>query len=235
MERKHRYLKFQKAAYAVEQVVPVSAIYECSECENITAFKKGERFTGCDVCHAPENTWYRTNQVLHFVSKNLNTEFNRLETFGIFASDWVAEFVGSWTFIFLFLLFMTFWVSINIYAWSNIWDPYPFILLNLILSTIAALQAPLILMSQNRQAQKSELRAELDYQTNLNTEKNVAEVLSLLREIREEQLLLKKKTDEVLEKTHGKLEKSKQRKRRAVQTESVLKEAGIDVVHEESE
>ena len=76
---------------------------------------------------------------------------------------------GSWTFIILFTLFLIVWIILNIYAFENV-DPYPFILLNLVLSCIASLQAPIIMMSQNRQAKKDSLRSRNDYKTDLKSE-----------------------------------------------------------------
>lgn len=85
-------------------------------------------------------------------------------------SDKVTMFGGSWKFIASFLLFMACWISLNFYLLNKSFDPYPFILLNLILSTIAALQAPVILMSQNRQEAKDRQRAISDYLINLKAE-----------------------------------------------------------------
>lgn len=85
-------------------------------------------------------------------------------------ADKVAMFGGSWKFILSFLLFMTLWIVSNIYLFKKSFDPYPFILLNLILSTLAAVQAPVILMSQNRQEAKDRQRAVNDYLINLKAE-----------------------------------------------------------------
>jgi uncharacterized membrane protein len=92
-------------------------------------------------------------------------------TFGQRVADNVATFGGSWTFIISFLVFIIIWISINVF-WlvSRAWDPYPFILLNLILSCIAAIQAPVIMMSQNRQEEKDRERAKKDYMINLKSE-----------------------------------------------------------------
>jgi uncharacterized membrane protein len=92
-------------------------------------------------------------------------------SFGQKIADKVADFGGSWTFIISFLLFIVVWISANIYILANKgFDPYPFILLNLILSCIAALQAPVIMMSQNRQEEKDRTRAKKDYMINLKSE-----------------------------------------------------------------
>jgi uncharacterized membrane protein len=92
-------------------------------------------------------------------------------SFGQKVADKVADFGGSWTFIILFVVFIMLWISINIYILVNKgFDPYPFILLNLILSCVAALQAPVIMMSQNRQEEKDRDRAKKDYMINLKSE-----------------------------------------------------------------
>lgn len=91
-------------------------------------------------------------------------------TFGQRASDKLAEFAGSWFFIIAFTLFLLIWVLINVYLLKNPFDPYPFIMLNLVLSCVAAIQAPLIMMSQKRQEQKDRERAEDDFKINLKCE-----------------------------------------------------------------
>ncbi len=98
-------------------------------------------------------------------------------------ADGVASFGGSWKFIIIFLIVMLIWISLNIYSLTRAFDPYPFILLNLILSTIAALQAPIIMMSQNRKEEKDRQRAVNDYLINLKAEveiRNMHEKLDLL-------------------------------------------------------
>lgn len=99
-------------------------------------------------------------------------------TFGEKAADKLTKWAGSWTFIILFSFFLFLWIMTNAVwiSFGKSWDPYPFILLNLILSTIAALQAPVILMSQNRQAQKDRIKAEYDYQVNRKAEREIREI-----------------------------------------------------------
>ncbi len=94
------------------------------------------------------------------------------DTIGLRIADKVARFGGSWTFIILFAFALTLWILINTYLWSK-FDPFPFILLNLFLSGLAAFQAPVILMSQNRQEAKDRLRSEHDYLINLKAELEV--------------------------------------------------------------
>ncbi|MDD3243555.1 MAG: DUF1003 domain-containing protein [Eubacteriales bacterium] len=103
------------------------------------------------------------------VTVNSNEE-NEQRTFGQKAADAVARFAGSWAFIFSFLLVMLVWIVLNILLATHAFDAYPFILLNLLLSCIAAIQAPLIMMSQNRQEAKDRARAENDYRVNLKNE-----------------------------------------------------------------
>lgn len=92
-------------------------------------------------------------------------------TFGQKIADQVASFGGSWTFIILFFVFLFMWLGINVFWLANKgFDPYPFILLNLILSSLAAIQAPIIMMSQNRQEDKDRERAKKDYMVNLKSE-----------------------------------------------------------------
>jgi uncharacterized membrane protein len=105
------------------------------------------------------------------LSSNINVEFEQKQTFGEDLADKIATFGGSWRFIILFGIVLAVWIGINSAAllWKA-FDPYPFILLNLILSCLAAIQAPVIMMSQNRQEAKDRLRSENDYQINLKAE-----------------------------------------------------------------
>ena len=102
-------------------------------------------------------------------SKNSEDTKNRL-SLGQKASDAVAKFAGSWAFIFSFAGVLILWMVVNAILATKAFDPYPFILLNLVLSCVAAIQAPLIMMSQNRQEEKDRRRAENDYKVNLKTE-----------------------------------------------------------------
>lgn len=99
-----------------------------------------------------------------------NTDKEEKLSLGQKASDAVAKFAGSWAFIFSFIAVMVIWMVVNIVLAANAFDGYPFILLNLVLSCIAAVQAPLIMMSQNRQEAKDRKRAENDYRINLKNE-----------------------------------------------------------------
>lgn len=98
-------------------------------------------------------------------------------TFGERLSDKIADFGGSWTFILTFLTFILLWILLNVIWFVNKgFDPYPFILLNLILSCVAALQAPVIMMSQNRQEDRDRERSKNDYEINMKAEKEIKEL-----------------------------------------------------------
>ena len=105
------------------------------------------------------------------VAENIEAEFDRSLTTGEWIADKVSEFGGSWTFILSFAALLAAWVVLNtVVLVSRPFDPYPFILLNLVLSCLAAVQAPVIMMSQNRQEAKDRMRAQHDYQVNLKAE-----------------------------------------------------------------
>jgi uncharacterized membrane protein len=109
-----------------------------------------------------------TNSLL---SEDIELEIEAKFTTGQVMADNIAKFGGSWTFISIFFSFLVIWMAINIWVLSNKpFDPYPFILLNLILSCLAAIQAPIIMMSQNRKEQKDRTRSENDYKVNLKAE-----------------------------------------------------------------
>ncbi|MAG39713.1 hypothetical protein CMI41_01990 [Candidatus Pacearchaeota archaeon] len=112
-------------------------------------------------------------------------------TFGEKSADGLARMAGSWGFIIFFLVFLGIWMAINVYGWISSWDPYPFILLNLVLSCLAAIQAPIILMSQNRQAKKDHGKLEYDYQVNRKAEREIEAIQKQLNRI-EKRLIGKK-------------------------------------------
>ena len=101
---------------------------------------------------------------------SVRPESEKKYTLGQRAADAIAKFAGTWAFIFSFTGALVLWMIVNIIMASKAFDPYPFILLNLVLSCVAAIQAPLIMMSQNRQEEKDRRRAENDYKVNLKTE-----------------------------------------------------------------
>ncbi|EMF0566613.1 DUF1003 domain-containing protein [Enterococcus hirae] len=109
------------------------------------------------------------------ISQNLNTTINQKATFGQKSADAIAKFGGSWPFIFLFVVVLGSWILLNtLHFFGLSFDQYPFILLNLVLSCLAAIQAPIIMMSQNRQAARDRIAADHDYQTNLKAELEIS-------------------------------------------------------------
>ncbi|MEZ5307483.1 MAG: DUF1003 domain-containing protein [Pyrinomonadaceae bacterium] len=142
------------------------------------------------------------------ISKNVARQYETELTFGERIADKVASFGGSWTFIFLFGAILLGWMVLNtFYLAKGAFDPYPYILLNLILSTLAALQAPVIMMSQNRQADRDRMDAAHDYQINLKAEleiRRLQEALDELREIKWLELIeLQTRQIELLERLSG--------------------------------
>ena len=115
--------------------------------------------------------------------RNPNEVIEEEATFGEHIADAVARFGGSWTFIIAFGITLVTYASINILLRGRAWDPYPFILLNLFLSMLAAVQAPVIMMSQNRQDTKDRLRGELDFDVNRRAEAEIQAVAGKLHEL----------------------------------------------------
>lgn len=123
------------------------------------------------------------------VARNINTEFDEQLTLGQRLADNVAKFGGSWTFISLFAIILLAWVVLNsviLARFHDAFDPYPYILLNLFLSMLASIQAPIIMMSQNRQAAKDRLDAAHDYEVNLKAEMEIETLHQKLDELREQ-------------------------------------------------
>ncbi|WP_395943196.1 DUF1003 domain-containing protein [Brevundimonas sp.] len=114
------------------------------------------------------------------ISEDINETFDDKQTFGDRLADRVATFGGSWTFLIAFGAFLAVWTVLNLVLGRDAFDPYPFIFLNLMLSMVAAAQAPIIMMSQNRQAAKDRLDAGNDYQVNLKAE---IEIMALLEKV----------------------------------------------------
>ena len=131
----------------------------------------------------------RTDELLRSrVSRNVNEEEEARLTLADRAADMIAEFGGSWKFIGVSIALIIFWIIFNSYILVSGFDPAPYQMLNLVLAVIAGMQAPIIMMSQNRQGEKDRLRADLDYQVNLKNELSLAEVLRRLDVLESERL-----------------------------------------------
>ena len=129
----------------------------------------------------------------HRIADDIRAQREEQLTIGQRLSDSIARFVGSWSFILSFCLFLALWMAGNLLLGNRAFDPYPYILLNLVLSCVAAVQAPLIMMSQNRQEEKDRLRSESDYKVNLKSELIVEDLHRKLDEILERQAALEQR------------------------------------------
>ena len=127
---------------------------------------------------------------------SVNPEKEKRLTLGQRAADAIAKFAGSWAFIFSFTGVLILWMAANVLLAAGAFDPYPFILLNLVLSCVAAIQAPLIMMSQNRQEEKDRRRAENDYKVNLKTEIMIEDLYDKVNAILARQTALEKQLQE---------------------------------------
>lgn len=243
-----------KAKYSWGDKVPVSGIYECSVCSNYEAFKKGEFFSQCQDCinshREEENKWYVTNEFLYFMSKNMNIEFDNVSSIQLKVADKITEWAGSMSFVYIHIIWFIWWVVANqgFFGPKYIFDPFPYGLLTMIVSLEAIFLATFIMISQNILSTKSELRAEHEYQVNLETEKNVAELLAIIKDIRKETELkhetienIKDAVEEIAEHTEDMTnvddkkeneEKDFDKAEIILDTEKILDDAGIDVIQE---
>ena len=150
------------------------------------------KLLGADYDTLDEHT---RNVARHFASRTRITQNPRAthgagDSVGQRAADAVARFGGSWTFIGLFVLVLLVWVGLNtalLTGGAKVFDPYPYILLNLVLSMLAAIQAPIILMSNNRQSEKDRMRAEHDYEVNLKAELEIMLLHEKFDQLRQQQ------------------------------------------------
>ena len=128
------------------------------------------------------------------VSRNVNEVVEEQMTLGERVADKVADTIGSWRFIIIQSLLIVLWITLNVVAWIEHWDPYPFILMNVMLSFQAAYSGPVIMMSQNRQSTKDRLAAEIDHQVNTKAE---LEINNLIRHVHELELSMEEKHAEL--------------------------------------
>jgi len=154
------------------------------ERDEFLEFLKQHPETAIEVVKVLGRRLHRVDELLRgSVSRNANeVEEDRL-TFGARIADRFASVMGSWRFIIIQSCLLVTWVTLNAIAWVYRWDPYPFILLNLALSFQAAYSAPIIMMSQNRAAEKDRLAAEIDHQVNLHADFKIASVMRRLEEL----------------------------------------------------
>jgi CRP/FNR family transcriptional regulator, cyclic AMP receptor protein len=171
---------------------------EASECmeisrEDITVLLQRKPMAGMDLLTTLGRQFHASQQLVRVrAGRNPNAVIEEQSTFPERIADAVAHFGGSWTFIITFAVVALVYTATNVLLGSRSWDPYPFILLNLFLSMLAAIQAPVIMMSQNRQDTKDRLRSELDFEVNRRAE---AEIQGVARKLN----LLDEKIDDILE------------------------------------
>lgn len=152
-------------------------------------YQKSKKKIISELLHESDKELTDEELINEILSTNIveNSEKNEKISFGQKAADAVARFAGSWAFIFSFIAIMLIWMILNILLDVKAFDAYPFILLNLVLSCIAAVQAPLIMMSQNRQETKDRKRAENDYKVNLKSELIIDELYKKIEQVSEMQ------------------------------------------------
>jgi CRP/FNR family transcriptional regulator, cyclic AMP receptor protein len=171
----------QTSALAVEQTTCI----EVSR-DDIATLLQRKPMAGMDMLTVLGHQFHASQHLVRLrASRNPNEVIEEKYTFGERIADVVASFGGSWTFIIVFGVVLTVYTCINIALKGEAWDPYPFILLNLFLSMLAAIQAPVIMMSQNRQDKKDRLRSELDFDVNRRAEseiQNLSRKLNLVTE-----------------------------------------------------
>ncbi len=142
--------------------------------DDIAILLQRKPMAGMDMLTVLGRQFHASQQLVRLrASRNPNQVIERESTLGERIADSVARFGGSWTFIILFGVVLVIYSGLNITLGGRAWDPYPFILLNLFLSMLAAIQAPVIMMSQNRQDTKDRLRGELDYDVNRRSESEI--------------------------------------------------------------
>jgi len=171
----------QTTAIALDETV-------CLEVDrnDISVLLQRKPLAGMDMLTVLGRQFHASQQLVRLrAMRNPNEVIDREATFGERIADGVAGFGGSWTFIITFLAVLVIYSSINITLGRRAWDPYPFILLNLFLSMLAAIQAPVIMMSQNRQDTRDRLRGELDYEVNRRAEAEIQGLAGKLNHIGE--------------------------------------------------
>ena len=178
----------QTSALAMEETVCVEV-----DRHDIEVLLQSKPMAGMDMLAVLGRQFHSAQQLVRLrAARNPNEVIEQKETAGERIADAVASFGGSWTFIIAFLLVLTVYTAINVVLKQKAWDPYPFILLNLFLSMLAAIQAPIIMMSQNRQDKKDRLRSEMDFDVNRRAE---AEIQALSQKLH----LIGDKIDDVSE------------------------------------
>lgn len=185
-----------KRVLMVGEPAPDARVYDCNKCKNPKALLEGELAPKCEICGAAgrEQHWIATSKRLIPISRDVDEEFKKRLTWQDKVADAITGFCGSMFFVYIHAFWFGFWLLANtgLIPGVEIFDPFPFGLLTLVVSLEAIILATFILISQNRQAEHSDLRSEYDYQVNLKTEKQITEILELLKEMHPETKKTKK-------------------------------------------
>ena len=181
---------------SADAVVAAGARLAVLSREHFLSFMRGSSDVALEMLTALANRLRHTDELLrHSATRNVNVEEAAQRTLADRAADIIAEFGGSWKFIVAAVLFFNAWVLLNTWLLAHGgFDPYPYLLLSTAINMLAVLQAPIILMSQNRQAHKDRLRSEIDYQINLKNELALNEILQRLKVLEQDCLRLTQKT-----------------------------------------
>src|SRR5213595_2547112 len=165
--------------------------------DHFLSFMRSNPNVAVEMLTALANRLRRTDELLrHTATRNVNVEEAARLTLADRAADKIAEFGGSWKFIIFEIGLFLLWMLLNTWLLADkVFDPYPYVFLNLVLGIICGLQAPIIMMSQNRQSHKDRLRADLDYQLNLKNELALNEILERLKTLEREYLQLQSDND----------------------------------------
>ncbi len=181
--------KHLKKSYRINDKVESSGVYVCSVCDSHRAFRRNENFSQCQNCvdnrRSETNEWLSTNEIRHFISKNINNEYDRIMSFQFIVAEKITAFAGNVWFATIHIIWFTSWILVNIgvFGEQRIFDSFPFGLLTMIVSLEAIFLSTFIMISQNMAGKKTELRNDHEYQVNLNTEKQVAEVHAMIKEL----------------------------------------------------
>ncbi len=177
---------------SADAVVAAGARLAVLSREHFLSFMRGSSNVALEMLTALANRLRHTDELLrHSATRNVNVEEAAQRTLADRAADIIAEFGGSWKFIVAAVLFFNAWVLLNTWLLAHGgFDPYPYLLLSTAINMLAVLQAPIILMSQNRQAHKDRLRSEIDYQINLKNELALNEILDRLKTLEQDCLRL---------------------------------------------
>jgi uncharacterized membrane protein len=171
----------QTSAVASEETVCVQV-----DRHDISVLLERKPLAGMDMLAVLGRQFHNAHQLVRLrAARNPNDVIEEKATTGEHVADAVASFGGSWTFIIAFGIVLTAYTAVNVVLGSRAWDPYPFILLNLFLSMLASVQAPVIMMSQNRQDKKDRLRSEMDFDVNRRAESEIQGLARTLQSMRD--------------------------------------------------